>query len=133
MQKLKLQNKWNNDTRQFDKSSFELKESDKTISGKVSITSKQKDKFVSKSLPFILFKSQTNEQTQDAVKSGQPFMADFTLGVNEFDGEGGKKVSYIQMVIKEATLAEPAQLSDHHRAKADGFQPQEEDEESVPF
>ena len=128
MQKLKLQNKWNNDTRQFDKSSFELKESDKTISGKVSITSKQKDKFVSKSLPFILFKSQTNEQTQDAVKSGQPFMANFTLGVNEFDGK-----AYIQMVIKEATLAEPAQLSDHHRAKADGFQPQEEDEESVPF
>ena len=130
MQKLKLQNKWNNDTRQFDKSSFELKESDKTISGKVSITSKQKDKFVSKSLPFILFKSQTSEQTQDAVKSGQPFMADFTLGVNEFDGEGGKKVSYIQMVIKEATLAE--QQSDHHRAKANGFQPQDDFDDEIP-
>ena len=41
MQKLKLQNSWDDQSESFDKDKFEIRETDGTISGKVSISSKK--------------------------------------------------------------------------------------------
>lgn len=133
MQKLKLQNKWNDKTKSYDKNSFELNDRDSVITGKVSISSKQKDKFVNKPMPFILFKSKTDAQTQAAVKSGLPFQADFTLGVNEFTDKEGKTVTYHQLIINEARLEK---ADSHNSTKQNGYQPQQEEEEfdsEIPF
>jgi len=122
MQKLKLQNKWDKNSNSFNKNEFELKETDKMIMGKVSVSSKQNGKYVSKTIPFILFKSQTDLETQNAVKSGE-FEASFGIGVNEFEDKEGKKVSYHQLIINEARAKG---IDKHNQDKANGYQPQEE-------
>lgn len=131
MQKLKLQNKWNNETKSFERGIFELKETDKTISGKIQISSKQKDKYINKAIPFIMFKSQTDLHSQEAVKSGQTFEAEFGLGVNEFTDKEGKTVTYIQMIINAAKI----EGREHYEAKANAYQPEQEEfvDDSIPF
>jgi hypothetical protein len=119
MQKYKLQNKWDKTTNCFDKTAFELKETEKMISGKLNISSKQNDKFVSKPINFVLFKSKTDLETQNAVKSCQPFQAEIGIGVNEFEVEG-KKVSYHQIIINKAWLA-------------DSHVQEQESDDSIPF
>lgn len=133
MQKLKLQNKWNKDTNSFDKNQFELKETEKLISGKVNVTSKQNDKFVSKAIPFVLFKSKADAETQNAVKSCQPFLASFNLAVNEFKDKDGKTITYHQIIINEAKLEG---IDKHSQEKGNGYQPEQEpfnDDSEIPF
>lgn len=132
MQKLRLQNKWNNETKSFDKQSFEVKESDNIITGKVQISSKQKDKYVNKPMPFIVFKSKADEQTQVAVKSGLPFLADFNLAVNEFSDKEGKLITYHQIIINEARLEK---ADAHNSAKQNAYQPEQEEDlsDEIPW
>jgi len=103
MQKLRLQNTYNEDTNSFDKNKFELRESDKTISGKVSISSKKGEVWLSKPLPFIAFKSQIDDETKRALlnSGGQMFEAEFGLMVDSFEADG-KEVKYIKLVINKA-------------------------------
>jgi hypothetical protein len=129
MQKYRIQNKWDKNTNSFDKSSFELKETEKTIRGTLNISSKQNDKFVNKPIKFILFKSKTDLETQNAVKSCQPFQAEIGIGVNEFEEEG-KKITYHQVIINKAWLEGQDK---HNEAKSNGYQPQDEDDEMIPF
>ena len=107
MQKLRLQNIYNKDTNSFDKTKFELRESDKAISGKVSISSKKGEAWLSKPLPFIAFKSQIDEGTQRALlhSDGKMFEAEFGLMVDSFEADG-KEVRYIKLVINKAIAPE---------------------------
>lgn len=138
MQKLKLQNTWNNATKSFDKNSFELKESDKTFTGKVLISSKENDKWISKPLPFIAFKSKIDEETQRALKNskGELFNADFDLTVASFDDkETGKKVVYHRLIITKASFE--GKIVDKHNAdKANGYVSNNSDlfmDDEIPF
>ena len=103
MQKLRLQNVYNKDTNSFDRDNFELRESEKTITGKVSITSKKNDKYISKSIPFVAFKSQINSETELALRSskGKTFEADYSLSVDSFEADG-KDIKFFRLVINEA-------------------------------
>lgn len=134
MQKLKLQNPWNKETKSFDKDKFEVRETDGTISGKVSISSKKGDKWISKPIPFTAFKSKINVGTMDALlnSNGQSFEADFNIVVDSFvDKETGKEVSYFKLIINEA---KSEGVSKHVQDKGNGFQPQvEEESDSIPF
>jgi hypothetical protein len=122
MQKYRIRNKWDENTNSFDKSSFELKETEKMIRGKLNISSKQNDKFVSKPINFVLFKSKTDLDTQNAVKSCQPFEAEIGIGVDEFEVEG-KKIIYHQIIINKAWIEGQDK---HNEAKSNDYQTQDE-------
>jgi len=124
MQKLKLQNIWNKETKSFDKDKFTVRETDGTISGKVSISSKKGDKWVSKPIPFVAFKSKIDEETALALlhSAGKPFEAEFNLAVDSFADKEGEEVSYFKIIINRA---KGEGISKHSQDKANGFQPDE--------
>ena len=107
MQKLRLQNTYNKDTNSFDRNNFELRESDKTLSGKVSISSKKDDKYISKTMPFVAFKSQISPETEHALRNskGKTFEANFNLMVDKFEIDG-KETKFFKIIINEAKFQE---------------------------
>lgn len=132
MQKLRLQNVWNNDTKSFDKNNFELRESEKTISGKVSITSKKDDGYISKPMPFIAFKCKVDKDTLNALLNsrGKSFEAEFGIVVDSFKDNQGKEIKYHKLVINKAKLEGQEK---HYQDKANGYQPEEDQDDSIPF
>lgn len=135
MQKFRIQNKWNQSSNSFDKNQFELRETDGTISGKLSVSSKKKDKYISKAIPFTIFKSKVDEETINAVlcSNGKLFEAEYNLAVESFfDKETGKEISYIKIVISKAREI----ISQNSVDKSNDYQPQEEsndESDSIPF
>lgn len=138
MQKLKLQNSWNDQSKSFDKDKFEIRETDGTISGKVSISSKKGDKWISKPMPFTAFKSKIDEETKATLlqSDNQPFQADFNVAVDSFaDKVSGKEISYFKIIINQAR---GEGISQHSVDKSNGYAPQsnyveEENDDEVPF
>lgn len=121
MQKIKIQNTWNDSLKKYDKDEFDLKETDKIIYGQVTISSKVKDKFISMPLRFIAFKSKLTQNAESIIKSGLPFFADFNLTVNEYQTKDGELKKNLQMIINDAY---PVEQNEHYEAKANGYQPQ---------
>jgi len=125
MQKLRIQNIFNKETKSFDKSNFDIRETDKSISGKVSVSSKKGDVWVSKSIPFVVFKSKVDENTQKTIllSKGQFFEADFGLIVDSFEADG-KEIIYIKLVINKAVSVDgnnqlsPEDRSNHNKSFA---------------
>ena len=129
MQRLRIQNIYNKESKSFDKSNFDIRETDKSISGKVSVSSKKGDVWISKSLPFVVFKSKVDEDTQRAIllSKGQSFEADFGLIVDNFEADG-KEIIYIKLVINKAVFVDGNnQSSPENRSSHDkGFAKVEE-------
>lgn len=121
MQKVKLQNKWDNETKSFDKSAFELKETDKTISGKISISAKENDKWISKPISFIAFKSKIDAETENAIKfsNGQSFEVELNLSVGSFKDNNGKETVYHKAIINKARQIA---ANGHQQDKQNGYQ-----------
>ena len=125
MQRLRIQNIFNKETKFFDKSNFDIRETDKSISGKVSVSSKKGDVWVSKSIPFVVFKSKVDEDTQRTIllSKGQSFEADFGLIVDSFEADG-KEIIYIKLVINKAVFVDgnnqlsPEDRSNHSKSFA---------------
>lgn len=135
MQKLRLQNKWNEQTNSFDRNSFELKETDGTISGKVSISSKKGDRWISKAIPFVAFKSKLDVDTTNALlySKGEVFEADFNLAIDSFtDKKTNKEVQYFKIIINKAKSSD---MDAHNKAKANGYQSDsmEDTDDTIPF
>ena len=132
MQKLKIVNIYNKEKKQYEKNSFDIKESEKSITGKVSISSKKDDKYISKILPFIAFKNKINRETERAIidSRGKLFDAEISLMVDSFKNQAGEKITYIKIVINEAKFKA---VDKHNHAKANGYQPKAEDLDSIPF
>lgn len=128
MQKLRLQNTYNKDTKSFDKNNFELRESDKTLTGKVSISSKKDGGYISKSIPFVAFKSQISSETEYAIRNskGKSFEASFNIAVDKFDVDG-KETKFFRLVINEAKFQEVDNQNNYGNPSL-GV-----DEESIPF
>ena len=129
MQKLRLQNKFNKDTNKFERDNFEIKETEKTLTGKINVSSKINDNWVSKAIPFIVFKSKASQETVSAVKSGV-FEADFKLSVNQFTNQKDETITYHHLIINEARLEGQEK---HYQDKANGYQPEEEQDDSIPW
>jgi len=134
MQKLKLQNTWNKETKSFDRDQFELRETDGTISGKVQISSKKGDKWLSKPFPFTAFKSKIDSETTDALlnSGGKSFEAEFNIAVDSFvDKDTGKEVIYFKLIINKA---KGEGISQHAVDKGNGFVSEAEDlTDEIPF
>ncbi len=121
MQKLKIVNIYNKEKKQYERNSFDIKESEKSITGRVNISTKKDGEPISKTLPFIAFKEKINRETKRAIidSRGKLFDAEISLMVESFKNQAGEKIDYIRIVINEA--------------KANGYQPKAEDLDSIPF
>jgi hypothetical protein len=127
MQKLKLQNTWNKETKSFDRDKFELRETDGTISGKMQISSKKGDKWLSKPIPFTAFKSKIDFNTIDTIicSKGQIFEAKCNIVVDSFiDKATNKEITYFKLIINEAWNGDKKSIDAHSQAKANGFAPE---------
>ena len=142
MQRLRIQNIFNKETKSFDKSNFDIRETDKSISGKVSVSSKKGDVWLSKALPFVVFKSKVDEDTQRAIllSKGQSFEADFGLIVDSFEADG-KEIIYIKLVINKAVSVDgnnqssPENRSSHDKGFAKAEEAFSDDiiDDDIPF
>ena len=142
MQRLRIQNIYNKESKSFDKSNFDIRETDKSISGKVSVSSKKGDVWLSKSLPFVVFKSKVDEDTQRAIllSKGQSFEADFGLIVDNFEADG-KEITYIKLVINKAVSVDgnnqssPEDRSNHNKnfAKVEEAFSDDVIDDDIPF
>lgn len=132
MQKLRISNTYNKESNQYEKGTFDIRESEKSIAGKVSISSKKDDKYISKTLPFIAFKSKIDRETERAIldSRGQSFEAEIGLMVDNFQDQTGKTITYIKLVINKARFEA---VDKHNKAKTNGYQPEVEDLTEIPF
>jgi len=133
MQKLRISNTYNKENNQYEKGTFEVRENEKSITGKVSISSKKDDKYISKTLPFVAFKSKIDRETERAIldSRGQLFDAEIGLMVDNFQDQTGKTITYAKVVINKAKFEA---IDKHNQAKADGYQPEEELlDDDIPF
>ena len=132
MQKLKLQNKYNKDTKSFDKGVFELRETDGTISGKVQISSKKGDKWLNKAMPFTAFKSKIDDETTNVLlnSNGESFEANINLVVDSFtEKETNKEIVFFKVIINEAR---GKTISQHSIDKGNAYV-SEDDSDQIPW
>lgn len=132
MQKLKLQNVWDKQTKSFSKEQFEIRETDGTIQGKVSISGKKGDKYISKPMPFTVFKSKVDADTLNTLlnSKGQVFEADFNIVVDSFaDKETGKEITYFKLIINQAR---GEGISKHSQQKGNAYV-EEDTDDSIPY
>ena len=132
MQKLRIANVYNKENNQYEKSNFEIRESEKTISGKVNISTKKDNKYISKTLPFVAFKSQIDRDTERAIldSRGQLFEAEINLIADNFEDQSGKTINYIKVVINKARFEA---VDKHNEAKANGYQSENLLDDDIPF
>ena len=132
MQKLRISNTYNKENNQYEKGTFEVRENEKSITGKVNISSKKDNKYISKTLPFIAFKSKIDRETERAIldSRGKLFDAEIDLIVDSFQDQTGKAITYIKLVINKAKFEA---IDKHNQAKADGYQPEADDLMETPF
>ena len=132
MQKLRISNTYNKENNQYEKGTFEVRENEKSITGKVSISSKKDDKYISKTLPFIAFKSIIDRETERAILNsrGQLFDAEIGLMVDNFQDQTGKTITYAKVVINKAKFEA---VDKHNQAKANGYQPEDLLDDKIPF
>jgi len=132
MQKLRISNTYNKENNQYEKGTFEVRENEKSITGKVNISSKKDNKYILKTLPFVAFKSKIDRETERAIldSRGQLFDAEIGLMVDNFQDKLGKTITYIKLVINKARFEA---VDKHNQAKANGYQPEAEDLTEIPF
>ena len=122
MQKLRISNTYNKENNQYEKGTFEVRENEKSITGKVNISSKKDNKYILKTLPFVAFKSKIDRETERAIldSRGQLFDAEIGLMVDNFQDQTGKTITYAKVVINKAKFEA---VDKHNQAKANGYQP----------
>jgi len=132
MQKLRIANVFNKESNQYEKSTFEIRETEKIIAGKVNVSSKKNDIYISKTLPFVAFKSQIDRDTERAIldSKGQLFEAEINLIADNFQDQSGKTINYIKVVINQAKFEA---VDKHNQAKANGYQSENLLDDDIPF
>ena len=132
MQKLRISNTYNKESNQYNKNDFDIRESEKSITGKVNISTKKDNKYISKTLPFIAFKSKIDRETERAIldSRGQLFDAEIGLMEDNFQDQTGKTITYVKVVINQARFEA---VDKHNQDKANGYQPEAEDLTEIPF
>ena len=132
MQKLRITNTYNRENNQYEKGTFDIRESEKSITGKVNISTKKDNKYISKTLPFIAFKSKIDRETERAIldSRGQLFDAEIGLMVDNFQDQTGKTITYVKVVINQARFEA---VDKHNQAKANGYQSEDLLDDDIPF
>lgn len=105
MQKIRIKRIWDNQSKKFI-DSYEVQDREKIITGKVDISTKKDDKYISKTLPFIAFKSKIDQGTINCLltSNNKLFDAEFNIMVDSFADENGEEKKYLKLVINKAIL-----------------------------
>lgn len=131
MQKLRITNTYNKENNQYEKGTFDIRESEKKIEGKVSISTKKDNKYISKTLPFIAFKSKIDRETERAILDSQCqlFDAEISLMVDNLQDQKTKKtITYVKIVINQARFE-----AVDKQAKSNGYQSEDLLDDDIPF
>ena len=130
MQKLRITNTYNKENNQYEKGTFDIRESEKSITGKVSISTKKDNKYISKTLPFIAFKSKIDRETERAIldSKGKLFDAEIGLMVDSFQDQTGKTITYVKIVINQAKFE-----AVDKQATVNEYQSEEFISDEIPF
>ena len=130
MQKLRISNTYNKESNQYNKNDFDIRESEKSITGKVNISTKKDNKYISKTLPFIAFKSKIDRETERAIldSRGQLFEAEIGLMVDSFQDQTGKTITYVKIVINQARFE-----AVDKQATVNEYQSEEFISDEIPF
>lgn len=125
--KIKIQNKYNNETKLFDKALYDIKENDKMIFGRFSLSAKKKDKegkdfYISSSMAFVAFKSDLDSLSLSAIMMslGKLIEVQGDLTVDSYNDK-----TFFKFIIKQARNVE-----EKEKKVVQSFQ---EKEEEIPF
>jgi len=99
---IRISNLWDNGSRTFKRYVYDIRESEKTISGRFSGSAKsQKDgKWKSVTMSFVCFKKDTDEVTQNALTSHNGDLIEISGDLSVEIGSDEK--AYFKFIIKEA-------------------------------
>ncbi len=127
--KIRISNKWNKQSNSYEKSAYEIRETEKTVSGRLTLSAKKKlesgeEKWVSAHMAFIAFKSKIDSQTLSSlVHHGGKFLeVEGNLSVDlANDGKG-----YFRFIINSARSCE-------EKKPVQSFHEVENSDDEIPF
>lgn len=133
--KCKIANQWKNG--EVDKNSFDYVAGEKVGRGRLTWSdiikgkSGEKDSFISTTKKFICFGANIDFIEQNLGKQFEIVgnLKTVKLPFPQFKSDQGKAISYDEISINEVKLAEAKPQSDHYKAKANGYQPQQEEQD----
>ncbi len=96
---------------------YNLKENEKTFTGRIQISKKIEEKWVNKAIPFIFFNN-SDLNTANFFKNydGSSFQMDFDLTIDKMPNS---EVAYIKIIIKKAWK----EVDKHSTEKGNGYAP----------
>lgn len=128
--KVKIQGKWQEDTKSFSKTEFQIKETDKSIRGRfVKNRKDNEDKWIAGTMTFVVFKSKVNQSTINAIINHGGNFLEIKGDLMPEKGKDGKV--YWCFIIEEASHA--IQANKHTESKQNGYQPSQDDDDYIPF
>lgn len=123
--KIKIANKWNKETKSYEKALYDIKESDKSIYGRFTLSAKKEEKWVNAHMSFIVFKSKVDIETINSLLRHDGKLIEVTgeLTVDKGLDEKG----YFKFIINSAKpLKDKSEPVQH-------FQERVEDDEYISF
>ncbi len=126
--KIKIANAYDKETKSFDRNAFDLRESEKVINGRFTMSRKNKaEKWFSASMMFVAFKSTLSRESLISLLNHDGKSIDVKGELMVEQGNDGKAYFKfnIQEVVGEA-------ISKHSVDKGNGYVSDEEDS-SIPF
>lgn len=128
----KIQNKFDKNTNNYDRNSYEITETDKTFRGRISLSKKEGETWISSSIAFVVFKNGVDAKTlkilSDYRGEDLNFICEPMLGVNAKEGKG-----FVQLNVKSITLYQK-EVDRHNSSKGNGYAPKSRDEDDeIPF
>lgn len=132
--KYRIANKYDSKTKSYLKDEFDFEDKGNYGTGKLSWSTSKKDKhgkqiFTSSTVKFICF---GETKSFIAANLRGKFKIDASLSNESFTNQKGEKISFWQLTVFSAELAE---ITQHDAAKANAYQPEAEEEldDTIPF
>lgn len=125
--KYRIANVWDDQAKKFNQDQFDFEDRGKYAIGKFNWSTQKKNKqgkvsFTPSSLRFICF-----GEVKDLIANnlGAKFHIDASLCNESFTGKDGKKISFWQLTVFKAEIAEQG-IDSHNQAKQNGYQPEDD-------
>lgn len=133
--KYKISNKYDSTTNKFIQNEYDFEDKGNYATGKINWSTQKKNKqgevsFVNSSLKFICF-GETKELIANNL--GAKFNIEASLCNESFTGKDGKKVSFWQLTVFKADIAEEAKEKPKSMDKiADSYFPEDDFDDELP-
>ena len=124
MTTIKIQNNFDKETKKPIKDSYNLRESEKTFSGRIELSKKKDGEWINTSMSFVAFKSQLDLTSENFLRnhSGKILKAEIDLDVDKYNDRVFPKV-----ILRKVEPFEKPITKQHFQEKA------EYNDEEIPF